>query len=141
MQLVSVLGPLPASLQLLLVLVTLGPVSYIAIVTSNAFTYSTTAAAVLFGFMAGTLCNFATQLKYLLGYDDTLDIFASHAIGGMIGNLLTGIFTQSSVAGFDGSVPIAGGWLDRHYKQLAIQLADSIAGMSYSFVVTVCLSA
>ena len=45
------------------------------------------AAAVLFGFMAGTLCNFATQLKFVFGYDDCLDIFASHAIGGMIGNV------------------------------------------------------
>lgn len=34
-------------------------------------------AAVLFGFMAGTLCNFATQLKFLLGYDDTLDVSIS----------------------------------------------------------------
>jgi hypothetical protein len=33
-----------------------------------------TAAAVLFGFMAGTLCNFATQLKFLLKYDDCLDV-------------------------------------------------------------------
>lgn len=32
------------------------------------------AAAVLFGFMAGTLCNFATQLKFLLRYDDCLDV-------------------------------------------------------------------
>ena len=32
------------------------------------------AAAVLFGFMAGTLCNFATQLKFLFGYDDCLDV-------------------------------------------------------------------
>ena len=37
--------------------------------------------------MAGTLCNFATQLKYIFGYDDTLDIFASHAIGGIVGNV------------------------------------------------------
>lgn len=33
-----------------------------------------TAAAVLFGVMAGTLCNFATQLKFLFGYDDCLDV-------------------------------------------------------------------
>jgi hypothetical protein len=32
------------------------------------------AAAVLFGFMAGTLCNFATQLKFFAGYDDSLDV-------------------------------------------------------------------
>ena len=136
MQLVSVQGPLPALLQLLLVLVTLGPVSYCS--CHLTFTYLTTAATVLFGFMAGTICNFATQLKFVFGYDDTLDIFATHAIGGLVGNLLTGLFTQSSVAEFDGSLPIPGGWLDHNYKQLGIQLAASVAGMSYSCVVTVC---
>lgn len=45
------------------------------------------AAAVLFGFMSGTVCNFATQLKFTLGFDDTLDIFASHAVGGVLGNV------------------------------------------------------
>lgn len=95
------------------------------------------AAAVLFGFMAGTLCNFATQLKFLLGYDDTLDIFASHAIGGVVGNLLTGLFAQASVAGTDGITSIPGGWLDHHYIQLAYQLADSVTGMAYSFALTV----
>jgi Amt family ammonium transporter len=93
-------------------------------------------AAVLFGFMGGTLCNFATQLKFVFGYDDTLDIFASHAVGGIVGNLLTGLFAQSSVAAFDGITSIKGGWLDHNYKQLGIQLADSCAGFGWSFVVT-----
>lgn len=93
-------------------------------------------ASVLFGFLAGTICNFATQLKFVLGFDDTLDIFASHAIGGVVGNLLTGLFAQASVAGFDGIAEIPGGWLDHNYIQLAYQLADSVASMSYSFVMT-----
>jgi len=93
-------------------------------------------AAVLFGFVAGTVCNFATQLKFLLGYDDALDIFATHGVGGIVGNLLTGLFAQASVAGFDGITVIPGGWLDKHYIQLAYQLADSAAGFGYSFVVT-----
>ncbi|TFK69353.1 ammonium transporter [Pluteus cervinus] len=93
-------------------------------------------ASVLFGFCAGTFCNFATQLKFLLGVDDTLDIFASHAIGGVVGNLLTGLFTQHSVAAYDAIADIPGGWLNRHFIQLAYQLADSCAGLSYSFVVT-----
>jgi Amt family ammonium transporter len=93
-------------------------------------------AAVLFGFMAGTLCNFATQLKFLIGYDDSLDVFASHAIGGVIGNLLTALFAQKSVAGFDGFTVIDGGWLDHHYIQLAWHLADSCAGLGYSFGMT-----
>ncbi|OCH88521.1 ammonium transporter [Obba rivulosa] len=93
-------------------------------------------AAVLFGFMAGTVCNFATQLKYIFNYDDTLDIFASHAIGGIVGNVLTGLFAQKSVADFDHITTIGGGWLDHHYIQLGFQLADSFSGLSYSFVVT-----
>jgi len=93
-------------------------------------------AAVLFGFMAGTLCNFATQLKFLFKYDDTLDIFASHAVGGIVGNVLTGLFAQASVAGADGITVIPGGWLDHNYRQLGIQLADSVSGLSYSFVMT-----
>ena len=44
-------------------------------------------AAVAYGFLAGTICNFATQLKFIFGYDDCLDIFASHAIGGIVGNV------------------------------------------------------
>ena len=54
----------------------------------------------------------------------------------MIGNVLTGLFAQASVAGFDGFTVIPGGWLDHHYIQLGYQVADSVAGMSYSFVMT-----
>jgi Amt family ammonium transporter len=93
-------------------------------------------AAVLYGFMAGTVCNFATKLKYYINADDTLDIFAAHAIGGIVGNLLTGLFAQRSVAGFDGITDIPGGWLDHHWVQLGVQLANSSAGFSWSFVVT-----
>jgi ammonium transporter, Amt family len=93
-------------------------------------------ASVAFGVVSGTVCNFATQLKFLFKFDDALDIFASHTVGGIVGNLLTGLFAQSSVAGFDGITVIPGGWIDHHYIQLAYQLADSAAGVGYSFVVT-----
>jgi len=93
-------------------------------------------AAVAFGVVAGTVCNFATQLKFIFKFDDALDIFASHGVGGIVGNLMTGLFAQASVAGFDGFSVIPGGWIDHHYIQLAYQLADSAAGLGYSFVVT-----
>jgi Amt family ammonium transporter len=93
-------------------------------------------ASVLFGVAAGTVCNFATQLKFIFKYDDALDIFASHAVGGIVGNLLTGLFAQASIAASDGITTIPGGWLDHHYIQLGYQAADSAAGLSYSFVVT-----
>jgi len=93
-------------------------------------------AAVLFGFMAGTVCNFATQIKFFAGYDDTLDVFASHAVGGIVGNILNALFAQASVAGADGYTVIPGGWLDHHYIQLGWHVADSLAGLGYSFFMT-----
>jgi len=93
-------------------------------------------AAVAFGFVGATACNFATQLKFIAGYDDALDIFASHAVGGVVGNILTGFFAQASVAHFDGFTVIPGGWFDHHWVQLGYQIADSCAGLGYSFVMT-----
>lgn len=59
-----------------------------------------------------------------------------HCIGGIIGNLLTGFFAADYIAALDGFTVIEGGWINRHWIQLAIQLADSVAGMVYSFIVT-----
>ena len=64
-------------------------------------------------------------------------VFASHGVGGIVGNILTALFAQASVAHFDGFTEIQGGWLDHHYVQLAWHLADSAAGFGYSFVMTV----
>lgn len=49
-------------------------------------------AAVVYGFLAGVICNCATSLKYLMRCDDTLDTFAFHAVGGLVGNVLTALF-------------------------------------------------
>lgn len=68
--------------------------------------------------------------------DDALDIFAVHCVGGIIGNLLTGLMAADYIAHLDGFSVIQGGWVNRHWIQLAIQLADSVAGMAYSFVMT-----
>ncbi len=50
------------------------------------------AGALLIGVTAGALCFLAaTRLKRLLGYDDSLDVFGVHAVGGMVGAIMTGI--------------------------------------------------
>jgi len=69
------------------------------------------ASAVVFGVVAGTVCNFATQLKYVVGIDECLDIFASHGIGGIVGNLLTALFAEKEIAAWDGFSEINGGWI------------------------------
>jgi ammonium transporter, Amt family len=45
--------------------------------------------AVIIGSLGSAVCNYATRFKYLLGIDEHLDIFAIHAVGGIVGNLLT----------------------------------------------------
>jgi Amt family ammonium transporter len=93
-------------------------------------------AAVIFGVVGGVACNYATKLKFLLHIDDSLDIFAIHGIGGLVGDLLTGLFAADYIVHLDGATVIAGGWINHHYIQLAYQLCDGVTGMAYSFVVS-----
>lgn len=90
-------------------------------------------AAFIFGVVGAVACNYATKLKFLLRVDDALDIFAVHGIGGLVGNLLTGLFAADYIAHLDGSTEIPGGWINKNYIQLGYQLADSMSGAAYSF--------
>ncbi|KAG0373622.1 hypothetical protein BGX24_011457 [Mortierella sp. AD032] len=94
------------------------------------------ASSVAIGFLGALSCNMAVRLKHHLKYDDAFDVFAVHGVGGIVGNLLTGVFAQSWVAALDGVTVIAGGWLDGHWMQVVHQLADSAAGLGWSFTVT-----
>jgi Amt family ammonium transporter len=61
--------------------------------------------AVIIGLIAGVVCFFAaTSLKHALKYDDSLDAFGVHGIGGIIGALLTGVFVSKEISGVDGSL-------------------------------------
>jgi Amt family ammonium transporter len=56
--------------------------------------------ALAIGAAAGMGCFFAaTKLKKVLGYDDSLDVFGVHAVGGIIGALLTGVFAATTLGG------------------------------------------
>ncbi|ESR00409.1 ammonium transporter [Stutzerimonas chloritidismutans AW-1] len=57
--------------------------------------------ALVIGLVSGVVCFFcATSLKRKLGYDDSLDAFGVHGIGGIVGALLTGIFAAPMLGGF-----------------------------------------
>ena len=63
--------------------------------------------AVIIGLIAGVVCFIAaTSLKQVLGYDDSLDAFGVHGIGGIVGALLTGVFVSKEISGVDGSLLI-----------------------------------
>ncbi|KAI0392394.1 ammonium transporter [Xylariaceae sp. FL0594] len=90
-------------------------------------------AAVPIGILGASFANYATKLKFILRIDDSLDIFAVHAVGGIVGNICTAFFAADYIARLDGLTEIPGGWLNHHWIQLAYQLADSVAGGVYSF--------
>jgi len=81
--------------------------------------------AVVIGLAAGVICfAAATSLKHVLGYDDSLDAFGVHGIGGMVGALLTGIFVSKEISGVENSV----------MTQFLIQLKGVAVTVVYGFV-------
>ncbi|UVE17675.1 ammonium transporter [Pseudomonas sp. LS44] len=75
--------------------------------------------ALVIGLAAGVICYFcATSLKRKLGYDDSLDAFGVHGIGGIIGALLTGVFAAPALGGF-GTVTDIGAQVFIQFKGVA----------------------
>jgi ammonium transporter, Amt family len=75
----------------------------VAITPASGFVGPTPAVAI--GAVAGVICFLAaTTLKSALGYDDSLDAFGVHCVGGIVGALLTGVFASKEISGSDGSV-------------------------------------
>jgi Amt family ammonium transporter len=82
------------------------------------------------GVIAGSICFWScTKLKLRLGYDDSLDVFGVHGIGGATGTLLTGVFAAASVGG-------TAGLLEGNPNQLAIQLYGIVVTLVWSGVAT-----
>jgi ammonium transporter, Amt family len=82
--------------------------------------------AVLIGVIAGVVCFIAaTSLKHALGYDDSLDAFGVHGIGGIVGALLTGAFVSTEISGMDGSV----------LTQLKGVAVTAVYGFAASFII------
>jgi ammonium transporter, Amt family len=61
--------------------------------------------AVIIGLAAGVICFVSsTTVKKALGYDDSLDAFGVHCIGGIVGALLTGVLASKEISGVEGSI-------------------------------------
>lgn len=98
----------------------------VAITPASGFV--TPAASLFIGCCGGLVCYFgATWLKYKLGYDDSLDAFGVHGVGGIVGALLTGVFASDMITG-ETMKPVA--------EQLWIQFESVIATFIYAAVVT-----
>ena len=93
-------------------------------------------ASIVIGIAAGVICFWAaTSLKHMLGYDDSLDAFGVHGIGGIIGALLTGVFSYGPLSATDALPDGSPGGLD----QLKLQAIGVASTLVYSGVMTLIL--
>ncbi len=90
--------------------------------------YITPVAGLLIGAVAGMVCFWASVwLKRRLGYDDSLDVFGVHGVGGIMGTIATGALATSAVAGADVS-----GWIDGNFNQVLTQFYGAGVGILWS---------
>jgi Amt family ammonium transporter len=85
------------------------------------------------GLIAGVVCCFAVGLKSKAGYDDALDVVGVHFVGGLVGSLLIGFFSEPE---YFGSEAMAGIFHDGGAKLLGEQALANGVTIVYSFVVT-----
>ena len=86
--------------------------------------------ALWIGIAAGLVCFFAsTTVKKALGYDDSLDVFGIHAVGGIVGALLTGVFAVEAIGG-------TAGMLEGNAVQVMTQLWGILATVVWCAIAT-----
>jgi Amt family ammonium transporter len=94
--------------------------------------YVTPGSALIIGAVAGVVCYWAVAwLKPRMGYDDSLDVFGVHCIGGITGALLTGVFANPAIGGEDYVGLLAG-----NPGQVMTQLIGVVATLVWSGIVS-----
>jgi ammonium transporter, Amt family len=79
--------------------------------------------AILLGILAGVICALAIDLKFKLGFDDSLDVVGIHLVGGLVGTLFLGFFAIGTGLVFSGDP-----------TQLLVQAIAAFSVLAYSFV-------
>jgi len=92
---------------------------------------------VLIGIVAGSVCFWAcTWLKMKMGYDDSLDVFGVHGIGGLTGTLLAGVFAVAALSVGPDTPQGVAGLLEGNPQQVVAQLYGIAVTLVWSGVLT-----
>jgi Amt family ammonium transporter len=93
--------------------------------------------ALVIGIVAGAFCFWAcTWLKLRIGYDDSLDVFGVHGVGGATGTLLTGVFAVAALSVSPDAPAGSPGLLEGEPRQLLIQLYAVVVTLIWSGVLS-----
>src|SRR3954453_5270573 len=91
---------------------------------------------IIIGLVAGCVWYWAcTSLKLRLGYDDSLDVFGVHGVGGATGTLLTGVFAVAAVSASPDSAGFSG-LIEGNPRQLLVQFYAVLAVIVWSGIVS-----
>ncbi len=93
--------------------------------------FVSTGSSVLIGLASGMVCYAAVELKNRLNWDDALDVWGVHGVGGILGSIAVGIFATTAV-----NPGITNGLLDGGYRFFGIQVLGVVIACVYSFVMT-----
>ena len=105
-----------------------GAIAGLAAVTPASGFIAPIGAAVI-GLSSGALCYWAsTQLKRQLGYDDSLDVFGVHGVGGFVGTVLVAFFASGALGGTEGDLAIG--------RQVLVQVGAGLGAAIYTAIVT-----
>jgi Amt family ammonium transporter len=85
--------------------------------------------AIIIGLAAGIICYAAVVFKNRRRWDDALDVWGVHGIGGTVGAILTGVLANEHIGG------VAGGW-EGNYMQIAINSLGAGVSIAYAFGLT-----
>ncbi|MDD5305999.1 MAG: ammonium transporter [Deltaproteobacteria bacterium] len=108
-----------------------GAVAGLATITPCAG-FVTVSSSVVIGTIAGVLCYFAVTLKTRLGWDDALDVWAVHGVGGITGTILLGVLASASVGGVDGLAN--GGGPELLMKQTIAALGVAVYAFAFTWL-------
>jgi Amt family ammonium transporter len=103
--------------------------------------FVTPVGALAIGLIAGAACYGAVLLKPHLKYDDSLDAFGVHGVGGFLGAVLTGVFAVEKLwqIGAGSTDPLGVIAKDGAAGQIKVQLTAALAAAAYAFVATIVL--
>jgi Amt family ammonium transporter len=109
-----------------------GAVAGLATITPAAG-YISTSSAVIIGITSGIVCYFAVALKNRLHWDDALDVWGVHGVGGILGTIALGLFASTTVNAAGANGLLFGG-TDFFVKQLIAVLGASVYAFSFTYI-------
>jgi Amt family ammonium transporter len=91
--------------------------------------YVTPMGSLIIGIAAAIGCFYAMKFRAWMQWDDTLDVWGCHGVGGIIGSILTGVFASKAIGGFDGL-------LEGNTHQFVVNVQATLISAAFAFVAT-----